>query len=148
MGYPIGAEVPIFLRIWGKFSNIQSSKAQKIMLFFDGWEPLPKDFSEPYEIDCGTSSQGNSYVRAYYFPGFSSRTNASSTFYSYLTRSRLDIIFSTDIISISSDTGGDVNIACPIKIVSVLTSSPTFTIALATGKPMTGTFSPYTQNLG
>lgn len=144
----LGAELPIFLRVWGILSNIQTFKAQKVVLFFDNlMEPLFEDIDYRYQVGCNTSATGTSYVRAYWFDGMSERTNVSGTFKSYLTRSRLEIVFSSDIISVSDSASGEVSVVCPIKM-TTNAATPVFTMAMGTGLSFNGSFSAFTQNLG
>ena len=132
--------LPGVLRIGGTFDNINTFDSSKIVLFFFGFEPLVKDIDNPYEVGCSTSA--NASVRCYYTKGVQDTTCGTGPVKMCSTPimfSRLEILFSSTIISISDTT--EVQVAIPILVDATMPA--TITSYIASARSHFGTLSPY-----
>lgn len=96
--------MPGLLRIGGKFENIDTFETSKIVIFFYEFEPLVKDIENPYEVGCSTSSTAT--VRCYYIKGEEDALcrTPSTKCRNPLMYSRIEVLFSSTIISVADTT--------------------------------------------
>lgn len=140
-----GKYLPTFLRVGGLFDNIDTFNTNKIVIFYSDFEPLFKDINNPYEIGCSTSSTAS--VKCYHHEGLPyvncDPGNTSKECKNQLMKSRIEILFSTTIISISNFY--QVQVLIPIKVTE---NPPSKTyLALGTAKGHSSTLSAYPQML-
>jgi hypothetical protein len=140
-----GKYLPTFLRVGGTFDNIDTFNANKVVLFYNDFEPLFKDLEDPYEIGCSTSSTAT--VRCYHFEGLEfvncDPGTPAKECKNQLMKPRIEILFSTTIISISNFY--DVQVLIPVKI--PLSAPATMDIAVGTANGHFSTLSAYPQML-
>ena len=143
-----GNTIPTFLRVGGTFDNIDTFNTNKVVLFFNNFEPLFKDTDDPYEVGCSTSATAS--VRCYYYSGVESALCRPAhpavptlACFNQLMKPRLEILFSTTIISISNFY--EVQVIIPVKI--ALNSPASLFVALGTARGHFSTLSAYPQML-
>lgn len=140
-----GGQIPTFLRVGGTFDNIDTFNANKVVIFYTDFEPLFKDIDNKYEIGCSTSSTAS--VRCYHHEGIEfincDPGNAGKRCVNQMMKSRIEILFSTTIISISNFY--PVQVLIPVVI--PLSAPADMYASVGTAKGHFSTLSAYPQML-
>ena len=137
-----GSKLPGLLRIGGLFNNINTFDSNRVVLFFHDFEPLFKDLDNKYEVGCSTSVSAD--VKCFYRKGLkTANCNAALQCNNYLMRSRLEVLISSTILSVSNIQ--KVQIIIPIVIPGG--ADTTYDISIGSAKSHFGTLSAYPQLL-
>jgi hypothetical protein len=126
-------------------NNIDTFNSNRVVLFYTDFVPLFKDLDDPYEVACSTSSSAT--VKCYHHQGEASAvcdTAPSRICRNELMKSRIEILISSTIISISNFYS--VNIFIPIRIPVSAAITPLY-ISIGTAKGHFSTLSSYPQML-
>ena len=136
-----GLKVPTFLRISGKLNGINTFKTKKLVLFFEEIVPLALDLTDKYEIGCNTAF--NADVKCYYYKGFDSATCAAVGCKSFMAYSRIEVLMSSSISSISDIY--DLHVLVPVYLPPG--TATTFRMVLGVAAQMEGSLSAYPDML-
>lgn len=137
-----GEGVPTFLRLGGLLNNIDTFESKKVVLFFSTFTPHVKDLDNPNEIGCSTSAFAT--VKCYYYKGLkTANCNAGLNCNNYFMQDRIEILFSSTIISVA--TIHEINVMIPILIPE--DANETYEISIGTARNHFGTLSAYPQML-
>ena len=107
-----GTTIPGFVRVSGVFDGINTIAVQKMLIFFNDFEPLYLD-ADQYEIGCSNSDIF--LVRCYHQKGLvgGSRACGAGTCTNPLYRERIEVHFTTNTISLANSV--HIQLLIPIK---------------------------------